>query len=124
MKYNIYRIGIINPVRALSMDDIVSIRLMKDTNKVTEFYISLLESEIDDKIILIRDKFRQDLPDKEFEVSGDPEIGKSFKLDGGYWGTSKVIYIINEMIFITQNSVYAIHNKQHFRNIAIDDLLD
>jgi hypothetical protein len=125
---NVYRIGIIDPIDAKCLDDVLSIRLMKDTNQVTEFYTSLLEHELaKDKststITIVRDQFRQDLPDEEFEVS-TAEIGKSFKLSNGIWRTSKVIAIINDMIFMTHNSVYALHNKQKFRSITLGKLFD
>jgi len=44
-----------------------------------------------------------------------PKIGDCFNIGDKGWKTTKVTDIISESIFITENSVYAIHNIELYR---------
>lgn len=53
---------------------------------------------------------------------GDPLIGKPYSISGGFWKTTEVIEVISDCVFITKNSVYAIHDIMNFRNRKIGEL--
>lgn len=53
---------------------------------------------------------------------GSPAIGHSFTVNGGTWGTSKVVFVVNDNIFITSNSIYAIHSKSDMRDQKLNKL--
>ncbi len=48
-----------------------------------------------------------------------PIVGSKFTINNFSWGTSIVNYNIDNIIIITKNSVYAIHNKSHFRDTQL-----
>lgn len=95
-----------------------------DTKK---FYIEILQSNIkgDFKFLRCGDniiKGYKTLGIKDHDINEMPKVGNIFRLHS--WETSKVIEVLNDSIFITQNSVYVIHNKHLMRKLKLEKLLE
>ena len=53
-------------------------------------------------------------------MNDEPMVGISFNI--GSWHTSTVMRIIDESVFLTKNSVYAIHDVSKLREKRLNDL--
>lgn len=53
-------------------------------------------------------------------INYEPMVGISFNL--GFWHTSTVMRILDESVFLTKNSVYAIHDVSLLREKRLNDL--
>ena len=52
--------------------------------------------------------------------NGDPVVGQSYGI--GNWYTSTVTKIVDESVFLTRNSAYAIHDVSRLREKRLNDL--
>ena len=56
------------------------------------------------------------------KCDGEPVIGQPYSINNYSWRTSVVNSIIEGVIIITNNSVYAIHSVDEFRNTQLEKL--
>ncbi len=99
--------------------------ILIDNNRgpIVEYYTKLLKHEFHTQ------KFKpfktQDIL-KDVTIfgkcDGEPVIGQPYSINNYTWRTSMVNYIIEGVIIITNNSVYAIHSVGEFRNAKLEKL--
>ena len=107
-----------------------------DCGPIYDYYVNILKEEckndysfLKTEKSIISDRFSTRVAGRIGEghsyvgkFDDDPQVGKSFTLNNGSWGTSVVINIIDEDIIITKNSIYAIHNISKMRDKKLKDL--
>lgn len=119
-----------------------TILLVEETedDTVTSYYLSILKEYCKDKFSTIKTSngivrsSGEDSPaiwagglsmKRPKHISGKsdglPEVGKSYTIDNGHWGTSKVNIILDNIIF-TNNSVYVIHSVSELRDRKLSEL--
>lgn len=143
----IFKIGSILP-NIISKNDInEGKREGKDTimfvfngGPIFDYYVDILKKECGDTYKYLRtDKTIVGTPDnfkssllgykRKDSIKGihieDPKVGQIyefFSVNIGYWQTSSVVKVVTEDIFITKNSVYAIHDTSKLRDKKLNDL--
>lgn len=116
MKCEVIRIGVVSEkVISLNSTDIDPI----------PYYVEMFKKEFNDDYLVMNDRtkliFQDFITGSEYEFKS-PVEGKVFKLEDGAWRTSKVQKVINPILFITQNSVYALHNDKLLRDYKLEIL--
>lgn len=140
MKVEVIKLGSV--VTAFNTKSKPTILLVEETedDTVTSYYLSILKEYCKDKFSTIKTSYgivrssgedstaiwTGGLPTKRPKhISGKsdglPEIGKSYTIDNGHWGTSRVNIIIDNIIF-TNNSIYAIHSASELRDRKLNEL--
>jgi hypothetical protein len=96
--------------------------LVSDGGPIYDYYIDILKKRCgDDYSYLKTEKFIiEDSHVQKFD--SDPEVGKTFTINNGSWQTSTVTRIVSDSVFITKNSVYAIHEVDKLRHQKLNDL--
>jgi hypothetical protein len=102
------------------------IMVVSDGGPVYDYYIDILKKRCgDDYSYLKTEKFiigEVSHPKSVQKFDSDPEVGKTFTINNGSWQTSTVTRIVSDSVFITKNSVYAIHEVDKLRHQKLNDL--
>jgi hypothetical protein len=99
--------------------------VVSDGGPVYDYYIDILRKSCgDDYKYLKTEKLIGAVshPKSVQKFDSEPEVGKAFTINNGAWQTSTVTRIVSDSIFITKNSVYAIHEVDKLRHQKLNDL--
>lgn len=117
-KVEILKIGTIIPETILMV--------VVDGGPVYDYYIDILRKSCgNDYKYLKTEKLivgAVSHPKSVQKFDSEPEVGKAFTINNGSWQTSTVTRIVSDSVFITKNSVYAIHEVDKLRHQKLNDL--
>ena len=106
-----------------------TIMLIADGDNLINYYIKIFIDKVgDDYHILMAnaDTFIRSYRRVSSVIKGVPDnepiVGKRFTINNLMWGTSTVKVIVDDSIFITKNSVYAIHDVSKIREKKLKEL--
>jgi hypothetical protein len=101
-----------------------TIMVVYDGGELFDYYVNKLRENCGEKysfqktaqsIVGYSNSFRSSTTSLKGISDGDPQIGQSYTINKSSWYTSTVIKIIDGVVLITKNSVYAIHNISDLR---------
>lgn len=137
MKCTILKIGLVS--RKIYTDDVSEIfrdgfqlSFFKNHNNGVEYYINkVLKYDLDKhfNIDISTDRLNYNNFSNlklDIDLSKISKVGENMSgvTNGHFWQSTKILYTIDDSIFITKNSIYAIYDLSEIRDSKINKLLN